>query len=146
MSTGNFLRLERPAIAAAHAVSRRSCKVGATRQLVGQLRRHRKFLVRSPFISLPLIHLVQYHYAYAVSRCFVPFVCRVVLFFAPTGQLEPLHGAGIRARRGDVLPPQEDRQVQVRKTATDGLSPRSRAGGCIDRRVEGAQTALVMHA
>ena len=110
------------------------------------MRRHRNFLVRSPFISLPLIHSVQYHYAYAVSRCFVPFVCRVVLFFAPTGQLEPLHGAGVRARRGDVLPPQEDRQVQVRETATDGLSPRIRAGGCIDRRVEGAQTALVMHA
>ena len=63
-----------------------------------------------------------------------------------SGQLELVHDIRVRARRGDVLPPQEDRQGQVRKTATDGLSPRSRAGGCIDRRVEGAQTALVMHA
>ena len=61
--------------------------------------------------------LFRFPPSFSISRCFVHFVCRVVPF-SPTGQLEPLHGAGVRARRGDVLPPQEDRQVQVRKAAS----------------------------
>jgi hypothetical protein len=33
------------------------------------------------------------------------------LFFAPLGQLQPLHGPRVRARRRDVLPSEEDREV-----------------------------------
>ena len=53
----------------------------------------------------------------APSFVFFAVVVLSILFVespsSPTGQHEPLHGAGIRARRRDVLPPQEDRQVQV---------------------------------